>query len=111
MTHDEHIRFCYKASCKVAHYSFAENLSHGTHHAANLAIHALLFLQYVTMRVVYRESPEIDEVEWNCILRATIFLIFSTLVYSQAHILAPSGKQLHKTSAQFPSAEYVQTKD
>ena len=75
-----------------------------THHAANLAIHALLFLQYVTMRIVYRKSLEIDEVAWNCILRATIFLIFSTLWYSHAHILSPNGKQLHKTPAQFPSA-------
>ena len=63
------------------------------------------------MLIVYRENPEIDEVEWNCIRRATIFLIFSTLVYSQAHILALNGKQLHKAPAQFPSAEQVQTKD
>ena len=76
-----------------------------THRAANLAIHALLFLQYVTMRVVYRKSPEIYEVEWNCILRAIIFLIFSTLGYSHVHILAPSSKQLHKTPGQFPSAK------
>ena len=91
MTHDEHIRFC------------RESLTWS--YSANLSIHALLFLQYVTMRIVYRKSPEINEVEWNCILRATIFLIFSTLVYSQAHILAPNGKQVHKTPAQFPSAE------
>ena len=76
-----------------------------THRAANLAIHALLFLQYVTMRVVYRKSLEIDEVEWNCILKATIFLIFSTLGHSHAHILSPNGKQLHKTPVQFPSVK------
>ena len=76
-----------------------------THRAANLAIHALLFLQYVTMHIVYRKSPERDEVEWNCILRATIFLTFSTLGYSHDHILSPTGKQLNKTLAQFPSAE------
>ena len=58
MTHDEHIRFC------------GESLTWS--HIANLAIHAVLFLQYVTMRIVYRKGPEIDEVEWNCILRATI---------------------------------------
>ena len=79
-----------------------------THRAANLSIYALLFLQYVTMRIVYRESPEINEVEWNCILRATVFLIFSTLGYSHAHILSPNGKQLHKDSstASFSSKKF-----